>query len=49
MTATAPILDPRKWVEAFVAVPLEYRILVLGIIILYITFRYWPWRKKNGS
>jgi hypothetical protein len=47
--ASAPVLDPVRWVEAFNGVPATYKGVTLGVITLFVIFRWWPWRKRNGQ
>lgn len=49
MMTAAPILDPVRWVEAFASIPVAYKSVSLGLLALWIAFRYWPWRKRNGK
>lgn len=43
------ITDPVRWSEAFNAIPTLYKGTVLGLAALFIAFRWWPWRRKNGD
>ena len=47
MMAVTPILDPEAWVAAFLEIPRAYKAVAVGLLGLYITFRYWPWRRKK--